>query len=78
MKDEDFREFIDTLKASVDIADVISNYIEVDRNGKGLCPFHPDTVTSLSVNREEQYWNCFGCKVGGDVIRFIELYNKVS
>jgi DNA primase len=38
----------------------------------GSCPFHEDTNPSLSVNPETNLWQCFGCGMGGDVIRFIE------
>ena len=25
-----------------------------------------------------EYFKCFGCGVGGDVIKFVELYEKVA
>ncbi|CAB1061816.1 DNA primase DnaG, partial [Olavius sp. associated proteobacterium Delta 1] len=44
----------------------------------GLCPFHDDTNPSLSVNPNKNLWQCFGCGAGGDVIRFVELIDKVT
>src|SRR5262249_26318551 len=29
-------------------------------------------------NREKGFFHCFGCHVGGDVIKFVELHEKVS
>ena len=38
----------------------------------GLCPFHEDKSPSLSVGKrgDKWLWNCFGCRVGGNVIDF--------
>src|SRR5690606_5692872 len=55
--------------------------IMLKKNGKGytgLCPFHEDTNPSLSVNPSKNLWQCFGCGTGGDIIRFVELFDKVS
>lgn len=43
-----------------------------------ICPFHQDTNPSLSINVREQYFNCFGCGVGGDVVRFVMRYYNLS
>ena len=48
------------------------------RNGNGqatgLCPFHDDHDPSLSINLADRSkhgaWQCFGCKVSGDVFDF--------
>jgi hypothetical protein len=47
------------------------------KNGRGhqamgLCPFHPDTRASLSLNVKTGLWNCKGCGAKGDVFTFIE------
>ena len=57
-----------------------SRGISLKKNGRGyagLCPFHEDKKPSLSVNPETNLWQCFGCGAGGDVIRFVELFDKV-
>src|SRR5690606_23102557 len=33
---------------------------------------------SFHVNREKGFFHCFGCGVGGDVIKFVELHEKVG
>lgn len=43
-----------------------------------LCPFHDDHNPSLSVNPANNLWHCFACDMGGDVIKFVELYDKVN
>jgi DNA primase len=45
---------------------------------KGLCPFHGEKTPSFTVNEDRRTFKCFGCGVGGDVIKFIELYDKIT
>ena len=44
---------------------------------KGLCPFHGEKTPSFHVY-DKGFFKCFGCGVGGDVIKFVELYDKVT
>ena len=72
--------FIDDLKANADIVQVIQERVPLRRAGaswKGLCPFHGEKTPSFNVNPGRGF-HCFGCGVGGDVIKFVELYEKVS
>jgi DNA primase catalytic core len=73
-----FRDLIETLREKLDIADVIGQYIDLDHNNMGLCPFHDDSKPSFSVNSGGKYFHCFSCGVGGDVFRFIELFEGKS
>ena len=76
------KERIEELKRSIDLVALVeSRGIPLKKNGKGykgLCPFHKDKTPSLSVNPNTNLWQCFGCNAGGDVIRFIELIDKVD
>jgi hypothetical protein len=45
---------------------------------KGLCPFHGEKNTSFHVNSDKGLFHCFGCGVGGDVIEFVKLYDKIA
>lgn len=62
------------IKERSDIVDVISSYVNLQKNGriyKGLCPFHDDHRPSFTVNQEKQSWKCWPCGLGGDVYTFI-------
>lgn len=56
------------------IEEVISSYVSLKRNGSnavGLCPFHSEKTPSFSVSSKNQFFYCFGCGAGGDVITFL-------
>ena len=71
IRDDDIAEVRE--KARID--DVISGYVTLKRAGggsfKGLCPFHDEKTPSFNVNPARQFWHCFGCQEGGDVISFL-------
>ena len=70
----DFESFKEKLKESNDIVSVISKYVRLERKGKrywGCCPFHMEKTPSFAVLEDGQYYNCFGCKETGDVIKFV-------
>ena len=74
-------EFVQELKMRTDIEDVISSYVTLKRSGRrliGLCPFHREKTPSFSVNKDNNYYHCFGCGAGGDVITFIEKIENVD
>ena len=73
--------FIDDLKSHADIVQVVQERMPLRRSGtawKGLCPFHGEKTPSFQVHGERGFFHCFGCGVGGDVIKFIELFEKVT
>ena len=72
---------IEQLKQTIDIVDVIGNYIELKKSGsnyKGLCPFHDEKTPSFVVSPAKQLYKCFGCGAGGDAIKFIMEYEKLN
>jgi len=72
---------IEQLKSVVDIVDVVGNYIELKKAGstyKALCPFHDEKTPSFVVSPQRQMFHCFGCGVGGDAIRFVMEYEKLT
>jgi len=77
MKEQDFRIFVDQVKELNDIAEVIGEYIKLDRALRAICPFHEEKNPSFHVNAQGQYFHCFGCGASGDVITFIVLYLKL-
>ena len=74
-------EIFEEILRSNDIVDVISSYLQLKRRGKtfiGLCPFHPDKNPSLNVSQDKQLYHCFSCKAGGNVITFVQEYEKIT
>jgi DNA primase len=70
-------EFVEQLKSSIDIVKVIGEYVRLKRVGAtgryvGLCPFHQEKTGSFNVNQARQFYKCFGCGVGGDVLKFVQ------
>ena len=64
-----------------DIVQVVQEYVSLRKTGatyKGLCPFHSEKSPSFHVNREKGFFHCFGCSVGGDVFKFLELQEKLG
>jgi DNA primase len=75
------KSFIDDVRAAADIVTVVSDYVSLRKAGarfKGLCPFHGEKTPSFTVNRDGGLFHCFGCQVGGDVFKFIELKEQVG
>ena len=75
------KESIENLKNHLDVVDVISQFLELKKTGanfKACCPFHGETTPSFVVSPAKQIYHCFGCGVGGDSIKFVMEYEKLS
>ncbi len=72
---------IEEIKEKIDIVDFIKSYLPLQpagKNLKALCPFHQEKTPSFIVSPERQIWHCFGCQKGGDVIKFLMLYENLE
>lgn len=72
---------INEIRNSIDIVEVISNYLPLTAKGKnyfGVCPFHDDHSPSMSVSKEKQIYTCFSCGATGNVFKFIQDYDNLS
>ena len=71
---------INSIRASVDIVNVVGSYLPLTQKGKNFsckCPFHDDKSPSLSVSREKQIYKCFACGAAGNVFTFVSEYENV-
>jgi DNA primase len=67
-------ELIEKIQRTSDIVDVISEYVQLKKQGRnyfGLCPFHGEKSPSFSVSADKQIFHCFGCGAGGNVFSFL-------
>lgn len=75
-------ERIKQVKEANDIVAVIEGYLELRPAGgtrfKGLCPFHDDHHPSLVVDQQWQNYRCWSCNKYGDVITFVQEYERVD
>lgn len=74
-------DWLDKLKNSVNIVNVVSRYLTLTRKGNtywACCPFHHEKTPSFAVNEQGQFYHCFGCGVGGDALRFVKNIEGVE
>ncbi len=58
---------------------IVQERVPLRRSGttwKGLCPFHGEKTPSFHVY-EKGFFKCYGCGLGGDVIKFVELCDRI-
>ena len=75
--------FIEQLKLKTNIVDVIGSYTVLKRSGGSYwarCPLpgHSERTPSFCVNEAGQFYKCFGCGKGGDVIKFVQEVESVD
>src|SRR6266850_4322963 len=75
-------DFVEQLKSSVDIVTVIGEYVRLRKSGTnrymGLCPFHSEKSPSFTVHVVHQFYKCFSCGAGGDVVKFVMEKEGIS
>lgn len=75
------RHFIDELKSKLSITELIGSYIQVKRYGKHnkvCCPFHQEKTPSFVIYEDDGRYHCFGCGAKGDIINFVQEYEKLD
>jgi len=72
---DQFAEVTLKIKESVDLVELIQEYIPLTRRGRSsvaLCPFHAEKTPSFTVYSESQHYKCYGCGKAGDVFDFLK------
>ena len=75
------QDTIERVRQSADIVSVINGYTNLTQRGAqywGCCPFHNEKTPSFTVDPIKKFYHCFGCGVGGDVIKFTMEMEKLS
>ena len=73
--DQKYEDFKKQVKESSDIVDVIASYVSLQKKGRyywACCPFHGEKTPSFCVDKERQFFYCYGCHTGGDVFTFVQ------
>ena len=72
----------DEIKAQIDIVDLVSESVALQRSGqtfKARCPFHAEKTPSFVVDPRRQTWRCFGaCAEGGDIFSWVMKRESVE
>ncbi len=75
------RDIILQVKENADIVMIIGQYVPLKKAGSrylGLCPFHHDRSPSMNVTPQMGIYKCFACGAGGDVLKFVQEYEKLD
>jgi len=68
------QSFIDEVLRRTDIVDLIGASVRLKKTGKNYsacCPFHNEKSPSFTVNRDKQFYHCFGCGASGNALSFV-------
>lgn len=74
-------DVIQAIKERVDLLDFLKGYLKISpagKNYKAACPFHKEKTPSFIISPDRGIWHCFGCAAGGDVIKFLMLYENLE
>ncbi len=81
MSQTSLRDIILQVKENADIVQIIGQYVPLKKAGSrylGLCPFHHDRKPSMNVTPQMGIYKCFACGAGGDVLKFVQEYEKLD
>jgi DNA primase len=74
-------QVIEQVRQAVDIVDIIGGYVPLKRAGanfKALSPFNKEKTPSFFVSPQRQTFKCFSSGHGGDVFKFLMLYENLD
>jgi DNA primase len=70
----DLTAAIEAIKERLPVEQIVGARVQLNRRGNrlwGLCPFHAEKTPSFSVMADQNFFKCFGCGKGGDIITFL-------
>lgn len=65
------------IKATISVKEFVSQYVDLNAQNRGYCPFHDDARMSFGVNEQRNFWNCFAGCGGGSVIDFWSKWRQL-
>ncbi|MBV1879003.1 MAG: DNA primase [Pseudomonadales bacterium] len=74
-------DFIDEVLSRTDLVEIVEARVGLKKTGQnysGLCPFHTEKSPSFTVNREKQFYYCFGCQASGSAIKFVMEFDRAG
>lgn len=72
---------VEQIKERLNIVDVVSQYIKLQRAGKnykGLSPFNKEKTPSFYVSTDRGLYHCFSSGKGGDIFTFVQEMEGVD
>lgn len=72
---------IQEVRDRADIVEVVGHFISLKKRGANYianCPFHNEKTPSFNVNPSRGIFKCFGCGKAGDVVTFVQEFEKFS
>ena len=75
------RDFLRLLTEKLNIVDVASSYMHLEKKGGtywACCPFHHEKTASFHIDENRQFYHCFGCGVSGYVITLVREMENVD
>ena len=69
------------IKERLNIVDIVGQYVKLNRAGinhKGCCPFHHEKTPSFFVSESRQTYTCFGCGAKGDMLEFVQQFERLT
>lgn len=65
------------IKATISVKAFISQFVDLNAQNRGYCPFHDDARMSFGVNEQKNFWHCFAGCGAGSVIDFWSKWREL-
>lgn len=76
------QEALEEMSQQIDLLEYAEHTVDfVKHSGNtyfAVCPFHNEKTASLAVNRDENFFHCFGCGKSGNIYKWIQWTEGLS